>query len=561
MKQTTYIFLLSLFLFLAKSSKQSNLRKLETDYDMTLMGFERVRNNENSSINFRTIFIKLTNETIENLTLESSITYRKNKAYENSTDTTTTEAYCYYERDLNNNYASYYCNISTLDKFNITQLEIINATDKIVNYSSLAENSKEDILNETRRLYIFNLTNITKNNRYILKGNMHRDFSDTDNFKFDDIKGLLNCQYEGNSVYECILSPTGEIENISINEKEAISEKSKIYIMADNAFINFPLSNTSQINVSIFSVGNFTESTESEDAKGTIFLKGPIYKLLYLEDYLGFNVSITYQNNKTGSQEKKNIQVKGEKNTTDLYKGIISYDLNYQNTKGSTILKMESPSNIIFSIFPELNETSNNSLVFEGNEYYAFLEDKIIDYIPMNLAGGKNAIANDDSFYFDFEDNEINVADSAINLSYIPDEENRTSIICNLKEINSGYRIICSPKKNVYAPLSSVRIDITNLNKTSRLRILEKTTNTSLFVDEESPGYIDYTYNPKLNGVFRNKNSGGLSRGEIAAIVIASVIAVLAVIFLLYFFNRPPAPIIKNNNDIKLENSTTNINK
>ena len=33
----------------------------------------------------------------------------------------TTEAYCYYERDLNNNYASYYCNISTLDKFNITQ--------------------------------------------------------------------------------------------------------------------------------------------------------------------------------------------------------------------------------------------------------------------------------------------------------------------------------------------------------------------------------------------------------------------------------------------------------
>lgn len=338
--------------------------------------------------------------------------------------------------------------------------------------------------------------------------------------------------------------------------------KTKIYIKADNIqnkYISFPIKQ-SEKNATIFSIGNFTESTRTEDAKGTIFIKGGINKLIDLDPYMGFNVSITYLN-KAGNEQKKNINVRGEKNSTDLYKGMISYELNYLDTKNSTIVKMESPSNIIFSNNSELNEPSNNSLVFEGNEYYAFLEDKIIDYIPMNLPSGDKAITTDDSFYFEF-DNGINVAYSAVNLSCIPYDENRTFINCDLKERDSVYRIICSPKKSIYAPLNSVRIDITNLNKTSRLRILlEKGTNTSLFMDPETEGYIDYTYNPKLNGVFHKKNSGGLSGGEIAAIVIASVIAVLAVIFLLYFFNRPPATIIKNNNEIKLENSTTNINK
>jgi hypothetical protein len=356
---------------------------------------------------------------------------------------------------------------------------------------------------------------------------------------------------------------TNKINNACIDNLEANSTGSKIYIKADNIqnkYISFPIKQ-SEKNATIFSIGNFTESTRTEDAKGTIFIKGGINKLIDLEKYMGFNVLITYLN-KAGNEQKKNINVRGEKNSTDLYKGMISYELNYLDTKNSTIVKMESPSNIIFSNNSELNEPSNNSLVFEDKEYYAFLEDKIIDYIPMKLSSGDKAITTDDSFYFEFVDNGINVAYSAVNLSCIPYDENRTFINCDLKERDSVYRIICSPKKSIYAPLNSVRIDITNLNKTSRLRILlEKGTNTSLFMDPETEGYIDYTYNPKLNGVFHKKNSGGLSGGEIAAIVIASVIAVLAVIFLLYFFNRPPATIIKNNNEIKLENSTTNINK
>lgn len=567
MKQTTFIFLLSLFLFLAESSLQSYPRKLESANNMTLMGFENAKIVGNSNIKFNSIYKRWSNETFDPyLILNTNITYLKNNSGSNTEENIYKIANCSYNNNTNfyNDYALYNCNINISNIINISYIKNVEIVDfeGDISTTDLAKN----ILNETRTLYIFNLTdNITeKNNQFILKGNMHRRLYNDVILEIinNEIKGRLNCQKIDNFAHECKLLATDIIKDSSIANLEANSASSKIYIKADNIKnknISFPIKQ-SEKNATIFSIGNFTESTGTEDAKGTIFIKGGINKLIDLDPYMGFNVSITYLN-KAGNEQKKNINVRGEKNSTDLYKGMISYELNYLDTKNSTIVKMESPSNIIFSNNSELNEPSNNSLVFEGNEYYAFLEDKIIDYIPINLSSGDKVITTDDSFYFEF-DNGINVADSAVNLSCIPYDENRTFINCDLKTGDSVYRIICSPKKSIYAPLNSVRIDITNLNKTSRLRILlEKGTNTSLFMDPETEGYIDYTYNPKLNGVFHKKNSGGLSGGEIAAIVIASVIAVLAVIFLLYFFNRYPAPIIKNNNEIKLENSTTNINK
>ena len=573
MKQTTFIFLLSLFLFLAESSLQSYPRKLESAINMTLMGFENAKIVGNSNINFNSIYKRLGNETFDPyLKLNTSITYLKNNSDPSTEENIYKDVICSYDNKTNfyNDYALYKCSIDNISY--IKNVEIVDL-EEAINTTDLAKETMTNILNETRKLYIFDLTDeITeKNNQFILKGNMHKrlsDYDSLDSFEIinNDIEGRLNCQKINNFAHECKLLATNKINNACIDNLEANSTGSKIYIKADNIqnkYISFPIKQ-SEKNATIFSIGNFTESTRTEDAKGTIFIKGGINKLIDLEKYMGFNVSITYLN-KAGNEQKKNINVRGEKNSTDLYKGMISYELNYLDTKNSTIVKMESPSNIIFSNNSELNEPSNNSLVFEDKEYYAFLEDKIIDYIPMNLPSGDKAITTDDSFYFEFVDNGINVADSAVNLSCIPYDENRTFINCVLKNLtkrDSVYRIICSPKKSIYAPLNSVRIDITNLNKTSRLRILlEKGTNTSLFMDPETEGYIDYTYNPKLNGVFHKKNSGGLSGGEIAAIVIASVIAVLAVIFLLYFFNRPPATIIKNNNEIKLENSTTNINK
>lgn len=463
MKQTTFIFLLSLFLFLAESSLQSYPRKLESAINMTLMGFENAKIVGNSNIKFNSIYKRLGNETFDPyLKLNTSITYLKNNSDPSTEENIYKDVICSYDNktDFYNDYALYKCSIDNISY--IKNVEIVDL-EEAINTTDLAKETMTNILNETRKLYIFDLTDeITeKNNQFILKGNMHKrlsDYDSLDSFEIinNKIEGRLNCQKINNFDHECKLLATNKINNACIDNLEANSTGSKIYIKADNIqnkYISFPIKQ-SEKNATIFSIGNFTESTRTEDAKGTIFIKGGINKLIDLEKYMGFNVSITYLN-KAGNEQKKNINVRGEKNSTDLYKGMISYELNYLDTKNSTIVKMESPSNIIFSNNSELNEPSNNSLVFEGNEYYAFLEDKIIDYIPINLSSGDKVITTDDSFYFEF-DNGINVADSAVNLSCIPYDENRTFINCDLKTGDSVYRIICSPKKSIYAPLNSV---------------------------------------------------------------------------------------------------------
>ena len=371
MKQTTFIFLLSLFLFLAESSLQSYPRKLESVINMTLMGFENAKIVGNSNINFNSIYKRLGNETFDPyLKLNTSITYLKNNSDPSTEENIYKDVICSYDNKTNfyNDYALYKCSIDNISY--IKNVEIVDL-EEAINTTDLAKETMTNILNETRKLYIFDLTHeITeKNNQFILKGNMHKrlsDYDSLDSFEIinNDIEGRLNCQRIDNFFHECKLLATNKINNACIDNLEANSTGSKIYIKADNIqnkYISFPIKQ-SEKNATIFSIGNFTESTRTEDAKGTIFIKGGINKLIDLDPYMGFNVSITYLN-KAGNEQKKNINVRGEKNSTDLYKGMISYELNYLDTKNSTIVKMESPSNIIFSNNSELNEPSNNSLV------------------------------------------------------------------------------------------------------------------------------------------------------------------------------------------------------
>ena len=76
---------------------------------------------------------------------------------------------------------------------------------------------------------------------------------------------------------------------------------------------------------------------------------------------------------------------------------------------------------------------------------------------------------------------------------------------CNLvKNGNESYSIKCSPKRSVYALMNTLHVDITNLLKNRRLssivaRVLENAVNTTLIPDLNSPGVINYTYDPKIN--------------------------------------------------------------
>ena len=149
-------------------------------------------------------------------------------------------------------------------------------------------------------------------------------------------------------------------------------------------------------------------------------------------------------------------------------------------------------------------------------------------------------------------------------MSYIPDKEERFFDKCFIQKIeNELYKIECSPKRRVFAPLKTLIIDITNIASKGNLRTLivrnlEDTSETFLIPPEDTPGYINYE-NPKIYFIKKDKN--GLSAGAIIAIIIASIVAVLAVIFIIIKFNRPVKPFIKNSDFVNIPNSSTTINK
>ena len=180
-----------------------------------------------------------------------------------------------------------------------------------------------------------------------------------------------------------------------------------------------------------------------------------------------------------------------------------------------------------------------------------------------------NATINSDSFSFGFDtqDDILNIENNAdVEVCYKPNNEERYFDKCNIEKTeNESYSINCSPKRSVYALMNTLLIDITNLlkkkPKISKCRILEDTINTTLIPNPDSTGVIDYTYDPKINKFISKRNSGGLSDGVIATIILASIFAVLAVLFLIFFFNRPLSPEVKNNNAINIPNSLTNIDE
>ena len=426
---------------------------------------------------------------------------------------------------------------------------------------------------------------------------MHKNLNDNGEFKivYNDMNGTLNCQKTSGLFYECKLLPTSLIENRTIEQRTADTSKSKIIIIArflKNLNIEYPKNSTednpNKKKATIISVGNFNHNNELKDAIGKIYLKCGDYALKYLEEFIRFYIDINYNpiTNLRMLQNKEKIEVIGTKNLSEISKSIISYDLIYKNTSNKTIIEMSSPRNISFSDNSSfIGENNKMNIDFNKDEKYEFLEKGEKKYEPMYLKknsendeGNYNATINSDSFSFgfDIQDDILNIEkNSDVEVSYIPSNEERYFDKCNIENTgNYSYSIKCSPKRNVYALMNTLRIDITNLLKKRRLRsvsvrILEDAINTTLIPDPDSTGIIDYKYDPTYNYTndqeiskfIPKKSSGGLSSGAIAAIIIALIFALLAVVILIFFLNRNSSSMDKNISAINVPNSSTNINE
>ena len=613
MKTATYLFLTTLVFSLVKESIQSHFRKLdENDASesqvsgelMKLIGFGNYAQDA-KTVSFKIIFRKLGNITFDPyLKFNTSITYLKNND-ESSENSVSKGANCTKENlNLNEGYASYNCIISIIDISNINIVEIgteftflnksldgknysISVNEEIM-LSDLAENSMNNILNDTKELFIFNLNTDIKPNyyKYILNGKMHKNLIyDDEQFEIisKDINGTLKCQNKNNFNYECLFSPTSKIDKVSIDNLDLDSKTSKIYLIVDEKKINkeitFPSTETGPNkgfnDVNVLSVGNFQPSDNKENAKGKIYFKGPLTELINLQQFIQFFVNINYtpKNLRILEENVLPIEVKGEKNNTELSNGLVSYDITYLNTTNKTILNINSPSIIKFSSENnKFNETEIN-MTFSSTENYDFTET--IVNIPKVINLSNKIKSKSESFSFDFTgDNEIMDTDEkTAYISYIPYNENRSYSDCNiikvgkLNDYTSNYTINCKPKRSIYAPKSSLKIDILNINENGRrlrstnFRTLQGTGNTTLFPNgDDTDGYIDYTYDPRISTFIPKKNDSGLSGGAIAAIIIASIVAILAVVFLIFWFNRPIKPAIKNDIRPISANSSASVN-
>lgn len=273
-------------------------------------------------------------------------------------------------------------------------------------------------------------------------------------------------------------------------------------------------------------------------------------------------------------QTTEKIAVIGKKNTSEIFKNIISYDLTYNNTINKNIVNITSPENITFSVNESfIQEDNEMNIDFSKNKDYDIMSDaqKKIEsmYLKTNKKNDYDANINSDSFSFDFDTQEGILNDeknATVEVSYEPYNEDRFFDSCFLEEKGeNSYSIKCNPKRSVYALMNTLIIDITNLVNKIRLgsvslRNLDENVNSTIVPDPNQEGIIDYTYDPKINTFIPKRNDSGLSGGAIAAIIIASIVAILAVVFLIYWFNRPIKPAIKNDIHPISANSSASIN-
>lgn len=578
MKPTTFFFLIYIFLSLANAQ------------NYILLGFENYKSDK-EKISFKMIAKNLNNITFSKwMDLNSYITYLTNSSNPNSSKSISQGGNCTIDNNnLNDIYIYYSCLIPITNISNITEVKLEKNFGDEVEIKSLATEAMKNLVTYVHELYIFNLTNKEeKHGQFILKGEMHKNLNDNETFKImhDNINGTLNYQNKGGLKYECKFSPTSIID-VTINQKTAESSKSKIYILAEiiDGKIVFPKGGNKpveEINATVVSMGNFKQANNyTEDARGKIYFKCGDYALKNLKEYIKFYVNIYYNQirNLRMLQTTEKIAVIGIKNTSEIFKNIISYDLTYNNTKNKNIVNITSPENITFSVNNSFIEEDNEmNIDFSKNKDYDILSDVQKKIEPLYLKNNKkndyekdnyDAKINSDSFSFDFETQEgilNNEKNAIVDVSYEPYNEDRFFDSCFLEEKGeNSYSIKCNPKRSVYAKMNTLIIDITNLVNRRRLgsvslRNLDEKVNSTLVADPNQEGVIDYTYDPKINTFIPKKNDSGLSGGAIAAIIIASIVAILAVVFLIYWFNRPIKPAIKNDIHPISANSSANIN-
>ena len=433
----------------------------------------------------------------------------------------------------------------------------IRVTENDIDKSSYADTTIKNLATLHREIQydIFYLDKIilNKNDEFILTGNFY------DNESATTINLTLSQKKYNASVTKdkIVFKPSGTLDDYLHGKMEETIKNSTYVIIFAEKGVDDHLKYPVDKKIELSSFGNYTKPTANSDAYNYLYITGNQYILNGLEKFIRFNTTIKYLN------ESTTIEANGTLIENNQTKDIAVYNITYYGTKNKNIISIEPPKNIEFSE-NETNYERYNEISISPDLYLLEEEEIIIERMS-NINGLKDN--NSTSFTYEFNLTGDPIFNLGIQknayLKYHPNNNisMNDEIKCVVQHFSLIYRMICTPTKNVYTNFNTTKIIILNITSSnSRLRALQSTTNRTILPPFDTKEIINFTY-PNYH-VYRKIKKSGLSAGAIVAIVLATVAAVAALGIAIFFLGRAKAnpPPIRNPSDLKMVNSTSNIN-
>jgi len=440
----------------------------------------------------------------------------------------------------------------------------IRVTENDIDKSSYADTTIKNLatLHSEIQYDIFYLDKIilNKNDEFILAGNLSNNESAT------KINLTLSQKKYNASVTKdkIVFKPSGTLDDYLHGKMEETIKNSTYVIIFAEKGVDDHLKYPVDKKIELSSFGNYTKPTANSDAYNYLYITGNQYILNGLEKFIRFNTTIKY-NNLRYLEESTTIEANGTLIENNQTKDIAVYNVTYYGTKNKNIISIEPPKIIEFSENGTNYENYNENEISISPDLYLLEEEEIIIERMSNINGLKDN--NSTSFTYEFNLTGDPIFNLGIQkdayLKYHPNNNisMNDEIKCVVQHFSLIYRMICTPTKNVYTNFNTTKIIILNITSSnSRLRALQSTTNRTILPPFDTKEIINFTY-PNYH-VYRKIKKSGLSAGAIVAIVLATIAAVAALGIAIFFLGRAKAnpPPIRNPSDLKMVNSTSNIN-
>ena len=547
-------------------------------YDLLLIGFSNFNNPTDNKNEFSyDILFKKNNSVSE---IDNYKFLYNNVSISNGTKTEQIELNCSKNEKDTNDDLSYNCKheINSIIFGNITKLnaskiflfsnDTKNFSDVKIVESSLIDETINNIQNQNNVLkfgtfYLKKVSNST--NRFTVDGDIKEQFN-----------GTLNSSVLGKEVHALVIN--GSQISFYVNkyiDEHLNGKMAKIIEGDDSVDYDYILiyknesnikdlaryiSPNSKLFVEVFGAGGFSKTT----SKGNIYIRGSPELLKSLRKYIKFTAKAIYNNKNLRNLEEISVNATGVKDDNESTENIVVYDVDYKGLPNSNSIDLKPNNDFIFS---EDNVTyDERQLTVDVDQDINLNESNPEIPVVIDLKDPNEPVKyNPSSFEIEFNTSKLKFSSNESYFQYPTNIGNKTyeEINCNLfnkTNSNDYYKISCSTSKTIIALVKDLRITVPQIS--SKKRNLQATTNNKTFLfPQDNDKLMNYEYSAKTHDYFRRSKSTGLSAGAIVAIILSSIAALVAVGLVFFFLRKNQSPpVIKNQPDFNVINSTSNIN-